>query len=253
MFCRFLFVLFLSLSGIFCFGQQLHIKYFHVRSPIATLYEDLYVNGSEVMLVQDSLISFNSAGSNDISAIRKNKTVNKNYFISKIPQADNYAERNFFFTGNIEDQGFFVHDRIEKPKWAIEYNKTKKILGYECIKATTTFRGTRLTAYYAKDLKYSIGPFKFFGLPGIILDIREDNNSFNIWKAEKIEFVENLNVNFNPSFSERQKITLKQFVKFKEGVLEKETVDFKKSLPVGVSVISQKRFGIEKKYEWEEG
>jgi GLPGLI family protein len=64
-------------------------------------------------------------------------------------------------------------------------NKNKKILGYDCIKATANFRGSEVTAYFTKELPYSAGPFKFFGLPGVILDIREDNKNFNIWKAEK--------------------------------------------------------------------
>jgi GLPGLI family protein len=44
-------------------------------------------------------------------------------------------------------------------------NKNKKILGYDCIKATANFRGSEVTAYFTKELPYSAGPFKFFGLP----------------------------------------------------------------------------------------
>ena len=40
---------------------------------------------------------------------------------------------------------------------------------YPCHKATTTFRGRTWTVWYTLDLPYSDGPWKFCGLPGLIL------------------------------------------------------------------------------------
>ena len=43
----------------------------------------------------------------------------------------------------------------------IDESSKKKVLGYDCIKATTVFRGSKITAYFTRSIPYSIGPFKF--------------------------------------------------------------------------------------------
>ena len=43
------------------------------------------------------------------------------------------------------------------------------VCGYPCHKATTIFRGRIWTVWYTLDLPYSDGPWKFCGLPGLVL------------------------------------------------------------------------------------
>ncbi len=43
------------------------------------------------------------------------------------------------------------------------------VCGYNCQKATTTFRGLTWTVWFTLDLPYSDGPWKLCGLPGLIL------------------------------------------------------------------------------------
>lgn len=50
----------------------------------------------------------------------------------------------------------------------------RTILGYACRRATCTFRGRNYEAWYAPDIAVSAGPWKFGGLPGLILAIRDD-------------------------------------------------------------------------------
>ncbi|MCA6066612.1 GLPGLI family protein [Chryseobacterium sp. RG1] len=227
-------------------AQQVHVKYYHVRSPIATLYEDLYV-----ISIQDSIISFNSGGTT--SAIKKSsKPVSKNYFISKI--TDNGKTKDFFFTGLNREMKYFIHDNVAKPVWKIDETKTNKILGYHCIKATANFRGSEVTAYFTKELPYSVGPFKFFGLPGVILDVRENNKNFNIWKAEKVELSVDPDINFTPKLDRYPKMNMKEFVEMKEALLHKEMTDIVNSMPQGTKIENgtfQKRPGLEKSFEWE--
>lgn len=58
---------------------------------------------------------------------------------------------------------------IEIPVWEIE-DGTKIILGYECNKALTDFRGRRWTAWFTPDIPLQEGPWKLCGLPGLILE-----------------------------------------------------------------------------------
>lgn len=245
------FTIFFVMFFLHGLAQQVHVKYYHVRSPIATLYEDLYVKDSDVISIQDSIINFNSAGTT--SAVKKiGKPVSKNYFISKLK--DNGKTKDFFFTGLDREVKYFIHDNVANPVWKIDETKTKKILGYNCIKATTNFRGSEVTAYFTRDLPYSVGPFKFFGLPGVILDIREDNKNFNIWKAEKIELSVDPNINFTPKLSSYPKMTMKEFIEMKEGSQNKEMSDILSKMPQGTRLengMSKNRLGLEKSFEWE--
>ncbi|ODS87535.1 MAG: hypothetical protein ABS44_11250 [Chryseobacterium sp. SCN 40-13] len=229
------------------FSQQIHVKYLHVRSAIATLYEDLYVKDNSVVSIQDSLINFNTFGTT--SAIKKsNKPITKNYFISKINEKESRA---FFFTGRIEDDEYFIYDEVPASQWITDESSTKKILGYECFKATTNFRGSKFVAYFTKELPYSTGPFKFYGLPGLILDIREENKNYNIWKADKIEINSKKEINYDPVFNDKTKVIMRKFIEAKENKYKIENSNLLNHLPPETKIETNNRLGIEKKYEWE--
>ena len=50
----------------------------------------------------------------------------------------------------------------------------RTILGYACRRATCTFRGRNYEAWYAPEIAVSAGPWKFGGLPGLILAVKDD-------------------------------------------------------------------------------
>lgn len=239
-----------------CFSQKIHVKYMYVRSDIATLYEDLYIDNNKVLSKQDSIIRFKSSnGSDGITAFKPGKTTRAFYFISTLNDKE-ANDRDFFFTaavnGNNPNDNYFIHDKITKPTWNIDSKSTKKVAGYTCIKATTTFRGSNIIAYFTKELPYSAGPFKFFGLPGLILDVRVDNKSFDIWKAEKVEIDYKYPVNFTPTFKQYSKIEMKKFIDLKDQLLLKNNKETMDNLPQGVKIqYSTNRLGIEKTFEWE--
>lgn len=61
-------------------------------------------------------------------------------------------------------------------KWNTAYNEEKSILGYKCHKATTVFNDKVYTAWYTKDIPISEGPYRFKGLPGLILELSDEKN-----------------------------------------------------------------------------
>jgi GLPGLI family protein len=231
--------------------QQVHVKYFHVRSAIATLYEDLYIKEGKVISIQDSIVNFNTSGT--FAAVKKsNIKIPKFRYISK--ENGNNETKDFFFTALHKETVYFIHDNVEKPVWTIDESNTKKILGYNCIKATGIFRGAKITAWFTKDLPYSAGPFKFYGLPGLILDVREDDKGYNIWKAEKIELTVDPKINFSPQFPDYPKTDMKQYIEMKEAKQNKEFAELLSKMPAGTRMESQdfkNRPGLEKVFEWE--
>ena len=56
---------------------------------------------------------------------------------------------------------------------------TLTVLGYLCKKATCLFRGRYYTAWYAPDIPLSNGPWKFNGLPGLILKVEDADRDYS--------------------------------------------------------------------------
>jgi GLPGLI family protein len=75
-----------------------------------------------------------------------------------------------------------------KPKfnWAL-INETKKVGNFNCLKATCHFRGRDYIAWYTLEIPVSHGPWKFQGLPGLILEVYTPNQEI-YFSAKKILF-----------------------------------------------------------------
>lgn len=57
-------------------------------------------------------------------------------------------------------------------------SERKSILNFQCQKAVCTFRGRTYIAWFTQEVPLSEGPWKFHGLPGLILQISDDKNNF---------------------------------------------------------------------------
>ncbi len=60
-----------------------------------------------------------------------------------------------------------------KQTWHL-INETEEVCGYSCQKATTHFKGRFYTAWYTTEIPINEGPYKFKGLPGLIVKIEDD-------------------------------------------------------------------------------
>ena len=78
----------------------------------------------------------------------------------------------------------FVKDIDYAPNWEIK-SGTKQILGYNCMEAATEYRGRKYTVWFSPDFGIENGPFKFDGLPGLILEIKSLDGAVHIY-AQKI-------------------------------------------------------------------
>jgi GLPGLI family protein len=63
---------------------------------------------------------------------------------------------------------------------------TLTVAGYLCQKATCTFRGRNFTAWFAIEIPIQNGPWKFGGLPGLILKVYDDDKLYE-FECTKIE------------------------------------------------------------------
>ena len=72
---------------------------------------------------------------------------------------------------------FLYEDEIGTLPWKIS-DATDTIQNYVCQKATVHFRGRDYTAWFAPDIPVSDGPWKFAGLPGLILKVEDSRQLF---------------------------------------------------------------------------
>lgn len=86
-------------------------------------------------------------------------------------------------TGNIKvkkrvDETMFCYEE-NKPElnWTI-LNNRKMIANYSCQNATVIFRGRNYEAWFTTEIPISVGPYKFGGLPGLILEIQDTNQNY---------------------------------------------------------------------------
>ena len=73
-----------------------------------------------------------------------------------------------------------------RPKWILA-NEEKKIGNYLCQKAETNYKGRNWIAWFTKEVPISEGPYKFSGLPGLIVEIydEEKNHEFSLLEVKK--------------------------------------------------------------------
>lgn len=93
------------------------------------------------------------------------------------------------------DYYMFEDDNLPQ-QWTIIDDSVKNILDYECKKAICSYRGRNYEAWFAPDLPVNAGPWKFSGLPGLIMSIQDIKGqyTFEIKGLEKtkepIEYIE---------------------------------------------------------------
>ncbi|MDR0825000.1 MAG: GLPGLI family protein [Prevotella sp.] len=98
----------------------------------------------------------------------------------------NYPTGKITTTDRIPFNYYIYEEDIVAPKWKLG-TETVVICNYQCKKATTLFRGRNYTAWYTPDIPMNNGPWKFQGLPGLILRVEDDKKqvSFECIGIEK--------------------------------------------------------------------
>ena len=82
---------------------------------------------------------------------------------------------------------FFVYpDSIPSLEWNFSDEYTDSIMGYDCRKATVQFAGRSYTAWFTPEIPLPFGPYKFGGLPGLILKLEDAEQQF-VWEAVGFE------------------------------------------------------------------
>lgn len=159
-----------------------------VQSSQSSLYyqvEDNFLNGgdNEVLLLNDEYYPF----------VKKD-----------------YQHKSVIYNEDVMNEIVFVEDQLPLQIWELQAG-TKEVKSFNCKKAVTSFRGRNYTAWYTEDLPVIGGPWKFDGLPGLILEVAS-NDGVLVIEATQIEQKEKV---VFPDFAYKEKdlITWEEFCK----------------------------------------
>jgi len=111
--------------------------------------------------------------------------------VIRVPQNETY--RNYETQKSVElrelaGQKFLIEDTLRRMPWKLA-GETKKIQGYECMKATMTNKVNNqpIVAWFTEAIPVPSGPAGFGGLPGLILEV-DVNGGDMIYSLTKAEF-----------------------------------------------------------------
>ena len=82
----------------------------------------------------------------------------------------------FYVADRLVDD-YYYEEKYTFPRWVLG-QETKTIAGYVCKEAETIYRGRKWTAYYAPSIPVQQGPWKLWGLPGLIVYATDSEHLF---------------------------------------------------------------------------
>lgn len=124
--------------------------------------------------VKDSILSRGGSLSDVLNAYNKLglKASKQSYKVLK-----NFPSREKLTYTDVAIKSFKYVEDMERPSWKILEGDTV-VCEYPCQKAQTLFRGRTWTVWFTPEIPISEGPWKLYGLPGLILQAADNTGSF---------------------------------------------------------------------------
>ena len=190
----------LILLSQFCFSQNANDAILKVEYDEYRIYTQGYINlDLGTLLVSKNTSYYNSEVQNKItdnlvsseSALMFTKSSGKKELLPEIiiDRANNSLTERVFENLYV-DGSFAVQEPLPKMNWKL-LNERKKIGEYDCKNASVEFRGRTYYAWYSMEIPVSLGPWKFNGLPGLILEV-DDLKEIYKWQAKTVSYNSNV-------------------------------------------------------------
>ncbi|TFH95368.1 GLPGLI family protein [Porphyromonas levii] len=141
----------------------------------------------------DSLINTPNGGKIKFRMMERGLNENNPYlFLEPHTLPDyTYVDHDQKLIINYDSERFYVpvlyREPIEDVKWTLRNYDSRVIAGYQVYKAICDFRGRRYEAWYTPEIPVEVGPWKFHGLPGVILEVYDEDKNF-FWTAFSVEY-----------------------------------------------------------------
>ena len=167
---------------------------------------------SENRIKRDSIIQKAFQGGGGRASISRDQMEGLRSSINYSVEKDK-ANQKIYYKDRI-GRDIYSYEEDRPMTWKIS-SETRKIGDYKVQKAETDFGGRKWTAWFTTDLPYQDGPYKFGGLPGLIVKVEDDKGdySFDLMKNYKIAEFPTLN-QFGNTLKVKRADYLKQQKKF---------------------------------------
>lgn len=165
-----------------------------------------FYNSSSIELIKSPKTALIDQDVDDLNQIRVLKTT-RPYFIFK-----DLAKNTLLLSDYLGSKKRVITDTLNNFKWKLT-NQKQRFGNYLCRKATLSFRGRAYEAWYTEEIPLRTGPWKFGGLPGLIIKIKDSDSSF-IYELTGINLKEKVNnklITIPQIFANDQVITYKEY------------------------------------------
>ena len=196
-------------------------------------------NETMVLFIGDKISRFSSEGQYIADSIkeaykdRERTQQSFNEMRSKMPM----SALNFYvfkrqnsaqvsFTEKIVRDNYRYIQDIDDLNWEI-LPETKEVAGFVAQRAKASFSGRDYTAWFTTEIPISEGPYKFRGLPGLILEI-SDNNDYYTFKLNGFkELNDEILIEFEPE--DYLEVSREKFLEIKQEYAENPFIKMENS------------------------
>ncbi|NPA45291.1 MAG: GLPGLI family protein [Chlorobi bacterium] len=168
-------------------GQSVSVDYNFIFTTHSDIFKsNLFIPNDSISVYEiyeknnENFSEVNNDGCNKKIIIKKPVYLNRKIIKDKNNDSLYYFKTDFFK----KKKYIKIKDKLSDIVWEL-LTETKKILGYNCTKAVAKYKGKDYEAWFTESLPYSDGPWKFSGLPGLILEIKSKDGTLGI-EAEKL-------------------------------------------------------------------
>ncbi|NAW51583.1 GLPGLI family protein [Elizabethkingia argentiflava] len=144
-------------------------------SPNKSIYQD-YTKVEQDSIYQERFEKMRKSGIFDPDFSKNMKSPKISYVIHK--HYPSMKVQYIEMIMSVEKASYISYSEELKFNWKIDSEQTK-IGDYRVQKATTEFGGRRWTAWFSTDFPFQDGPYKFNGLPGLIIKIEDEGKNYS--------------------------------------------------------------------------
>ena len=102
---------------------------------------------------------------------RNDKTGMRYYILTDL------QEKTYVYKDHIGTNAFRYTDSLPTFNWKI-LPEHKNIAGHKCTKAVGKYMGRTYEAWFATDITACLGPWKFYGLPGLVMSVYDTHRQY---------------------------------------------------------------------------
>lgn len=179
-------IAFLSFSPLFAQKAQIKVGYDYVVKMNGDVRKDEYIllSGEQESMFYNPTALWMDINSKDDAACKAYGSMAAQLMESgrgsEVPNRSvsmyifkDFSKQEKTIYDDYSDQFAVYKEPFSEMQWEIESDSTKTVLDYECVMARSSYHGRNWTVWFAPEIPVHDGPWKFGGVPGLILEATE--------------------------------------------------------------------------------